>query len=697
MALPSIAPFPPLSLRRELIAKDWDACLDAWIALTEAHLQLSSRLFAASSIKDKSLVKFLLSFLSENKTMPEEDRLLLDRRFKALRRNCFLLLHRSLCDVQDVPESFLQWRVLADLCSVYRGSQALTALLASVWKRRSRVIEPRLLEAKAQLVRSADVAAGTSLSDLEDLLTQVAPLLQAAPDIARLFMVGSELIDALSGGYGAFSPPLRRKSLRVVYSGFLSLMNTVPPNYALLFDHLYGLLTSLGPSSNPPTEGYTLLVDLIAQTPLCTLIQKQVDEANRSRARALLEKLRTISPVVGAAWTKRTRSKLDKGKQRAADASVEDESSHSMVSGMHVHRMSLITQLQDLFPDLGTGYVHKLLDAYDDDVEQVTAHLLDDSLPPHLADADRSEELHVNPPPGQLEDGSLTSGSPPIETDSTRPSSNFAPRATPPPPELHTRRNISDNDELDNLTVDASRLHLGRKNARHTADDMLDDKSSAPNKAAILAALAAFDSDDDERDDTYDVADVGGTVDSTVPGASDEANTLMNEEALFSAHKASPALFNRDAATRRGPARAALKAETGMTDEAIEGWAVMLGRDPRAARRLEAKYATFTAQQKALESTAWRAGPDDSEEGSGDGSGRGRGRDRDRGGFGAFRGRGRGAAGGDRDRGTGAGVGPAPAVDTQVSRQRKEAHKGSRANHNRRDQRAKKMGRGMGP
>ena len=55
--------------------------------------------------------------------------------------------------------------------------------------------------------------------------------------------------------------------------------------------------------------------------------------------------------------------------------------------------MSVITQVQDLFPDLGAGFVVKLLDEYNDNAEKVIAHLLEDSLPPHLTEADRSEQL----------------------------------------------------------------------------------------------------------------------------------------------------------------------------------------------------------------------------------------------------------------------------------------------------------------
>lgn len=126
---------------------------------------------------------------------------------------------------------------------------------------------------------------------------------------------------------------------------------------------------------------------------------------------------------------------------------------------------------------------------------------------------------------------------------------------------LPSRRNIYDNDEFDQLAVDSSRLHIGRKNASHTADTILSDRSTAPNRAAIISALAAFDSDDDERDDTYDAEDVGGTVDSARPGA-DEVDADLgdkNEETLFRAYSIDAKVFERDSVTRRSNARQALK------------------------------------------------------------------------------------------------------------------------------------------
>lgn len=262
-------------------------------------------------------------------------------------------------------------------------------------------------------------------------------------------------------------------------------------------------------------------------------------------------------------------------------------------------------------------------------------------------------------------------------------SAGLAPHSTPP--QFPTRRNVFDDDELDQLTLDTSRLHFGRKNPGKTADDILNDQTGAPSKAAILSALAAFDSDDDERDDTYDVEDVGGTVDSATPGNNPVEASVDTEgiydEALFRAFKMTPGVFDRDPATRRGKIRTDLKNETKMTDEAIEGWALMLSRDPRRLRRLEAKFSNFSGEQLGLAPTAWRADNGGSATEDSDGPGRGRGGFRGRGG------RGRGGRGGSA-------AGPAGDKDTERARRRKEANKGSRANHNRKDAAARKMARG---
>jgi len=351
--------------------------------------------------------------------------------------------------------------------------------------------------------------------------------------------------------------------------------------------------------------------------------------------------------------------------------------------------MSMITQIQDLFPDLGSGFVHKLLNEYNDNIEQVTAHLLEDDLPPHLQSLDRTETL---PEPQHLPSHDLVP--------------NLAPSTTPPPSspsfDPYSRRNVYDKDEeLTSLTLGTSRLHLGRRDQAATADHLLSSRADANAKAAILSALAAFDADDDEHDDTYDIEDVGGTVDSvgaTIdtarPGrATEEGDVTIddmrdkNEEALFSAWRTGPEVFERGSAIRLSQARRALKSETGMTDEAIEGWAIMIKRDPRRLRRLELKFETFGGRsaQAEIERTSWRGGVESTEGSESEGGGRG-----------GFRGRGRGGGhrgGGGGGRGGGNVAGQAGEQGTEAARHKKEANKGSRANHNRRDQRAKKVAR----
>jgi activating signal cointegrator complex subunit 2 len=509
-----------------------------------------------------------------------------------------------------------------------------------------------LQKTKSSLIKTLD---SKRPGEAEGLLDRLVPLLKVSPEAGTFMLTGSDFLDSLSAAYAQASDSLRRKLVTTAHLGLAALLQGQKPNYSLLSDHLYSLKTGANKD---------FVADLVTNTSLLRKIRDGATSPEANRLKNTAASLSEFERPSIARPKKLVRRKVDKGKGKAQD----DEYGHGAFSGeVHVHRMSLITQVQDLFPDLGSGFVVKLLDEYNDNVEEVISHLLEDSLPAHLAKADRSEKLPTSPAV-------------------QRP--HLTPRSTPPPPESeYVRRNVFDNNELDRLAVDTSRLHIGRKGKDLTADKILSDRSQAPNKSHILAALAAFDSDDDERDDTYDAEDVGGLVDSTL-AETDDAAADKNEEALFRAYSASPEVFGRDAETRRGKARSALKSETGMTDEAIEGWGIMIGRDPKRLRRLEARFSAFSGQQTELPPTAYRGSPAESGEESGHGQ---------RGGRGGGRGRGRGRGRGGGGRGGGNVAGPSDDKQTQVSRQRKEANKGSRANHNRRDQRARKMARGGMP
>lgn len=667
MPLPPLAPVPPAALRRDIASEEWDAFLDAWVTLSSAYLHLSSKDFSSAASDDGSLVSFLTSYFHEAARAGSDEHQFQSGKAPGLRKHCFLLSHRLL-SADRIPPALLQWSFLSDFSHVFLRSERLKELLQSLWKRHSEKLEPSLQKLKATLTKTMD---SNQPDAAEEQLKELVPLLHTSQDTATFFVVGSDFLDALCAAYSKASPTFRPKIVTVASLGILALTKGEKPKFSLLSDTLYGLKTNA--EAQQKSGQPSLLSDLVTNTPIVARIKDSGTSDEGVRVKSLAESLTAFRQSGLARPKKLVRRKVDKGKSRAA----EDEYGHGEFGEVHVHRMSLITQIQDLFPDLGSGFIVKCLDEYNDDVEQVTAHLLDDSLTPHLKSADRTAQL---PTPTQEKPVNFAA--------------HLPPRSTPPP----TRRNVFDNDEFDQLAIDASKLHIGRKNASLTADNILSDKTSAPNKAAILSALAAFDLDDDERDDTYDVEDIGGTIDSGVPG-NDEAAELRDdrtEEALFRAYSMSREAFGRDVATRRSSARQALRSETGLTDEAIEGWAIMLARDPRRLRRLETKFATFDGQQRELPSMRWTESPAESGTDT-DGGGRG-GRGGGRGG--ARGGRGSGGRGRGRGRGGGAGggvAGPADDKGTQVSRQRKEANKSSRANHNRREGRAKKMARGGFP
>ncbi|KAL8854009.1 MAG: hypothetical protein Q9221_001132 [Calogaya cf. arnoldii] len=650
MNLPPFAPYPTV-LKREIVPEEWKSCIDAWILLAQGYLLLPRDAFSLKVSKDPSVVAFLSSFVEAHARHLTTDPL--DSKSKLLRQTCYRLVHRCLSELKQKPPLLLTWQFLSDLSIVYAKSPNLTTLLQAVWHDED--LDKKLQKHKSSLSRSLeDAATHHKSSEMATTFDRTAAFLRLCTGYGQFLGLGSDYIDAVVVLYERSDHPTKKNLVILIYRCFSALMDPSNPKISMLLDHLFGFKSA--------EQAKPLLSALCSSTPFIRKLRSHITGPEAARGEKLVQELSLLEGTSSLPPKRRkpVQSKVIKGK-----GIERDEFGHGAVhGGVHVHKMSLITQVQDLFPDLGSGFVIRLLDEYDDNTERVTAHLLDDSLPPHLKSTDRSEPMSAS-------------------QSSTKPVPNLSPHGTPPI--LPNRRNIHDNDAFDRLTISPSQIHRGLKSSTRTADTVLQDRSSAPNKAAILSALAAFDSDDDERDDTYDVEDVGGTVDTAMPG-SDEIDADLrdrNEEALFRAHKMSPEAFERDAATRKGKARLALRSETGMTDEAIEGWAIMLGRNPRRLRRLEAKFEMFGGQQMQLDKTSYRegSGTEDSDRGEGS-SGRGRG---------GYRGRGRGRGG---TGGVGGDVaGPPDEKGTQIARQRKDANKSGRANHNRRNSRAKKLAR----
>ncbi|ROV91868.1 hypothetical protein VMCG_09189 [Cytospora schulzeri] len=686
--LPPFAPFPTAAWKELLSIDEWNASLGAWISLAEAHLSLSDAEFSKQTLKDESVPPFLASFMRE---LASHGSALLgsSNPAKLLLKDCFLLTAKILNSSSPPQDSLLQWEFLSDFSRVY-SKKRVGNVLSRLSNSSQEAVEASLGTLKKFFIKHLDQGLKGDLKAIEERLGRLNHLINASPSTASFFLAGSEFLDGLITCYKIMNPPLRKVIITTAYLILIGLIEFEPPKLSMLTDQLYSLKTAAEAHKvGPLNVNDSMVAELVSTTPLLQQIEHKLDSSGTENARAKngLRDLATFKkPGAGMKPRRLIRRKIDKGKGKGIALDDYD----AMSGEVHIHRMSQISQVQDLFPELGSGFVAKLLEEFGDDTEQVIAHLLEDSLPPHLKGADRSEQLYVHIHPNPIYAGdSLTRNR--STNAKPRRRSSLAPRSTPPL--ISTRRNVFDDDELDRLAVDTSRLHMGKKAPERTADDILADRSTAPKKAAILSALAAFDSDDDERDDTYDAADVGGTVDAA---NNEDAPANDNEEMLWKTYQADAKTFDRDQATRRGAARNRLKLETGMTDEAIEGWAVMLGRNANQKRRLEMKYSAanaFTGQQNELVSTSWRAsGAGSGTEMSDTDGGGGRG---GRGGR-ARGGRGRGRGGGGRG-GGGNVAGPSGEHDTEQARRRKEASKGARANHNRRDQRAKKMARGGFP
>ncbi|GAB1603158.1 activating signal cointegrator 1 complex subunit 2-like [Argonauta hians] len=166
---------------------------------------------------------------------------------------------------------------------------------------------------------------------------------------------------------------------------------------------------------------------------------------------------------------------------------------------------SLITLVQDLFPDIHSSFILACLEQMDFNTEVVINSLLEDNLPPSLQQLDRYNPLPARAP------------SPP------------APPSTPTHSVLDSRRNVFDYDEFDVFhrdKVDIAKVHRGKQDV--TSGMRLHDKTELePLKPTYdlygnMDAATLYDKHllevnlyNDEYDDTYDDNDTSLSVGDT--------------------------------------------------------------------------------------------------------------------------------------------------------------------------------------
>jgi activating signal cointegrator complex subunit 2 len=381
MSLPHFAPFPDAKVRESILPDEWQLYLESWTSLAELHLRLEDQQFSAAIKEEGSLTQFLLSFFRELALDDE-----LASKVASLRKKTFFLLHRIFSN-EEIPVSLLSWSTLSDICHAYPKSEQFRTLLHVSWRRKSAAIEKSLQTAKTSLIRNLE---SKRPEEAEKTLDRIAPLLRASSDASIFMLTGSDFLDSLLSAYPQVPQSMQKKLVTTAYLGLTAALEGSKPNYSLLSDHLYSLKSSEEQDQKKDPGKKTLVADLVTNTPLLEKIREKATTSEATRVKNTAASLSVFRQSSIARPKRLIRRKVDKGKAKEN----QDSYGHGAFTGeIHVHRMSIISQIQDLFPDLGAGFIVKCLDEYNDDIEQVTAHLLEDSLPPYLSEADRSEKL----------------------------------------------------------------------------------------------------------------------------------------------------------------------------------------------------------------------------------------------------------------------------------------------------------------
>lgn len=386
--LPSFAPFPEAPWRDHIVPVEWESCLSTWLALIEAYLSLPEDDLLRHIKQDESITSFLSSCISE--IAASSAAILGTSRTSALLlRQCFLLCSRLL-HLPSPPSQLLRWEFLSDLSRIYGKKNAGPPIQAAS---QTPDAETSLQGLKKTLIQSLDYGIKGDLALVEVRLKRLNQLIHVSPHVAAFFLAGSDFLDGLISCFKIMNPPLRKAIVTTTYLCLIGLTEGDSPKYSMLTDQLYSLKAAADAhQAGPLNANDSMVAELVTATPILKQVQHRLEQSDTGLARikAVITSLEGFRKPGPSTRPKRLiKRKIDKGK------GIMTEDPIDLPGEMRVHRMSQITQIQDLFPDLGSAFVSQLLDEYGNNTEQTIAHLLEESLPPHLAGADRSKELSV--------------------------------------------------------------------------------------------------------------------------------------------------------------------------------------------------------------------------------------------------------------------------------------------------------------
>ncbi|XP_074869259.1 activating signal cointegrator 1 complex subunit 2 [Carettochelys insculpta] len=183
---------------------------------------------------------------------------------------------------------------------------------------------------------------------------------------------------------------------------------------------------------------------------------------------------------------------LDGASSFAYDCAGAAAAPAAKVSGVELD--SLISQVKDLLPDLGEGFILACLEEHNYNAEQVIHNILEDRLVPSLEKLERTMSRQVKPEPTPL---------------------------------VASRNNIFQDDEFDVFSrdsVDLSRVQKGKRKDKDTTKSLLNDKRLIAEQKERYSQYSVVTEEvpeqegepqfyrvdyEDEYDDTYDGNQVG--------------------------------------------------------------------------------------------------------------------------------------------------------------------------------------------
>ncbi|KAK9467112.1 hypothetical protein V1512DRAFT_252905 [Lipomyces arxii] len=596
---PHVAPYPPLVIRRQLPAEVWASCLSSWTSVTAHFLsQPSSALEGATYF-----LRFIQSYVALDREGVEETEVEENHDVpiaKSLRRNVFLLLYRQYTTLSNVGNANMVWgfvRLYAKgnhvaVCNVIKhltiGPDSQPTAVAQ--KLQTFILE-RIKASKFTLAE---------LHALQILMRDPAIAKAWAPN--PVFMKGLRaLVKTAKPVSDQKGPPLPAEvALKVAY---LVLIGLSAADVDALVVCVRELLKQLPPPRD--VKAGEMMLALVVRTNLVKRVAIVSDATGN------------VGPIAEIAVSLETvRRKIPA--QLISDIQSCFRKSSPSKSRKQKVLESKIRQIKEVFPSLADKYIATLLAAKNNSVEGVLGYLVEQN-----GVDEETEEIEQDMQTLHIDD------TPAYQTEEDR--------------------------RFDNLEFEPGSIHFGKRQY-DDADKMLRNVPNMSDKQKIFDSLRLiYDEDEDERDDTYDDMetttrvyedpdmDFEDNAESSAPvqepsqhlkekaargkkretkgkpwenkadkkelerrkeAEEDRAAENPVERYLWGVYSGDSSVF--DVSQRKTKFRAEIKERTKWSDEQIEGWAKILGRDARQRKYLEAKY-IFAGNKPIVISAAYAA------------------------------------------------------------------------------------------